>query len=292
VTRILLLALMIAGMTHVGIEQDTCASAGSVSASVEPLAAEQLSRELLLEPGTVARPGLASPTRVPWVNTNGSRFLRTPHAKYRYELTEGKGILAAAEALAYGADAILQIAPGDLPAVCRLFAFVKDLPAATLPDVADIGVVDDGSAVAGEVMNLMVRRNLLFKPLSAPESRFAVNVVLGTPGFPVAEAADPSTFAIKIRRQLTDERRSLRIFGSEVVIGRLTADAGRVRLYLLNYGNREIAGLRIRVRGTYRAGDAYVFDHGRLAPTDYAAADGATELSLPTLTTYAIVDLR
>ena len=297
-TRIVLVVLTLTSMvqpiggTLARIDQGVCAPVGPVSVSPEPLPAEQMTRDLLLEPGTVARPGLASPTRVPWVNTNGSRFLRKPNAKYRYELPEGKGALAAAEALAYGGDAVLQIAPGDLAAVCRVFAFVKDVPATQLPDVADIGVVDDGSSIAGEVMNLLVRRNLLFKAVSAQEARFAVNVVLGTPEYPVADAADPSTLALKIRRRLTDERRTLRIFGSEVVIGRLTGDATRVRLHLVNYGNREIAGLRVRVRGTYRAGDAHVFDQGRVALTDYAVADGTTEFSVPAMTTYAIVDLR
>jgi hypothetical protein len=298
VTRIVPLALTLISMaqaidgTIARSDQSVCAPVGLVSVSLEPLSAEQMTREVLLEPGTVARPGLASPTRVPWVNTNGSRFRRKPDAKYRYELSGGKGALAAAEALAYGADAVLQIAPDDLTAVCRVFAFVKDVPATQFPDVADIGVVDDGSSIAGEVMNLLVRRNLLFKPVSAPEARLAVNVVLGTAEFPVADAADPSTFALKIRRQLTDERRSLRIFGSEVVIGRLTGDSTRLRLHLVNYGTREIAGLRVRVRGTYRAGDAYVLDQGRVALIDYAVADGATEFSLPAITTYAIVDLR
>ena len=62
----------------------------------------------------------------------------------------------------------------------------------------------------------------------------------------MADAADPSGFALKIRRQLTDERRRLRIFGSEVVVARMTGDASRVRIQLLNYGNRDIAGLRVR----------------------------------------------
>ena len=291
-TRALLLALAIAGAAQAGATPGTCHPAGAVKASAEPLAGDQLSRELLLEPGIVPRPGLASPTRVPWVNTNGARFLRRTDGRYRYELPEGKGALAAAEALAYNGDAVLRIAAGDLPAVCGVFAFVNALPAAALPDIADIGVVDDGSAAAGEVMNLLVRRNLLFKVLATAEPRFAVNVVLGTPAYPAADAADPSALALKIRRQLGDQRRALRIFGSEVVIARLTGDARHARLHLLNYGNREITGLRVRVRGTYAGGDAYVVDRGRVPLADYSAGDGAAEFSLPSLATYAVVDLR
>jgi hypothetical protein len=91
---------------------------------------------------------------------------------------------------------------------------------------------------------------------------------------------------------LTDERRSLRIYGSEVVIARLTGNGERVRLHLINYGLREIAGLRIRLRGSYTAGDALVAGVGRVALEDRFVADGATEFSLPRLTIYAVVDLR
>ena len=273
--------------------QEACAPIGAVRVSTDLLSAEDVAREPLLVPGTVARPGLASPTRAPWVNTNGARFIRNPGAKFRYELPEGKGAIAAAEAIAYGADAVLQIALADLPAVCRVFALARDVPPATLPAVADIGLIDDGGPMMGEVMNLLVRRNLLFQIVPASQKQLPVNVRIGSPEYPAAEAADPSTFALKIRRQLTDERRGLRVFGSEVVIGRLTGDGTRARLHLLNYGTREIVGLRVRVRGSYRGGDAYVVDQGRAALADFAAAGGnATEFSVPLIRTYAVVDLR
>jgi hypothetical protein len=272
--------------------QEACPTAGRVSVATEPLSAEQQSREKLLVPGTVARPGLASPTRAPWVNTNGARFMRTRDAKFRYELPEGKGALAAAEAVAYDADAVLQVVPGDLPSACRVFAFIKDVPAASLPGLADIGVIDDGSPLLGEVLNLFVRRNLLFQLVGSPQKTFAVNVKLGTAEYPAAEAADPSAFALKVRRTLGDDRRTLRIFGSEVVIGRLTGEAGRARLYLINYGNREITGLRVRVRGEYRGGEAYVLGQGRVALVDQVVDGGATEFSVPLPASLTIVDLR
>jgi hypothetical protein len=289
---VLTLAVPCLGSQTPTVAQDGCTAFGAVTVSTAPLAADQLGRDLLLVPGTVARPGVAAPTRAPWVNTNGARFIRTPAAKFRYELPEGKGALAAAEAIAYSGDAVLQIAPADFQAVCRVFAFAKDLPPAQLPMVADIGVIDDGAPALGEVLNLFVRRNLLFQIGSAPQKQLAVNVKIGSPEYPAAEAADPSAFALKIRRQLTDERRGLRIFGSEVVIGRLTGDGTRARLHLVNYGNREIAGLRVRVRGTYRSGDAYVVDQGRAALTDLVGDGNATEFSIPLIRTYAVVDLR
>src|SRR5204862_154084 len=113
--------------------------------------------------------------------------------------------------------------------------------------------------------------------VKAPSARFRLNIAMGSREYPVAEAADPSAFALKIRRQLTDEQRSLRVYGSEVVIARLTGDAARIRLHLINYGGREIEGLRIRVRGAYATGDGYVPGQGRVALLDHVVADGATE---------------
>ena len=152
-------------------------------------------------------------------------------------------------------------------------------------------MVDDGSAITGEVMNLLARRNLLFQVVKEPSPRFSVNVAIGTAAYPREEAADPSAFALKIRRQLTDERRSLRLYGSEVVIGRLTGDGERIRLHLVNYGGREIEGLRVRLRGAYRAGEARLPGAGRVPLQDYAVADGATEFSVPRISTYAVIDL-
>jgi hypothetical protein len=249
-------------------------------------------RELLPVPGIVARAGLASPTRSPWISANGWRFIRHPAAKFRYDLPAGKAALAAAERHAYGADALLTIDPADAETLRGMTAFLADLPPADLPPIADIGVVEDGTAVTGEVMNLLARRNLLYEIVKAPSTRFRVNIAVGSREYPVADAADPSAFALKIRRQLTDEARSLRIYGSEVVLGRLTGDARRVRLHLLNYGGRDVEGLRVRVRGSYAGGGAAISGAGRVQLIDHVVADGATEFSLPRLAVYAVIDLN
>lgn len=258
-----------------------------------PIATAELSsRETVPGPGITARAGLASPTRAPWIIANGWRFLKNPGGRYVYDVAPGTAALAAAEAFAYGADAILKVDPADLPAVGAMMTFLDGLPDADLPAVADLAVVDDGSAVTGEVMNLLARRNLLFKVVKAPSPEFRITVAIGTPEYPLAEAADPSAFAQKIRRQLTDEQRSVRVFGSEVVICRLTGNAQRVRLHLINYGGTEIDGLRIRLRGAYRTGEAHVAGAGRVELQDQAVANGATEFSIPRLGTYAVVDLK
>jgi len=254
--------------------------------------AELAAREALPTPGVTARAGLASPTRSPWIVANGWRFTRHPAMKYVYDVPAGKAALAAAEAFAYSADAAMKIDPADAPNLGAMLTFLEGLPAADLPPIADLAVVDDGSPVTGEVMNLLARRNLLFQVVQAPSARFRINIAVGSAAYPREEASDPSAFALKIRRQLTDEERSLRVYGSEVVIGRLTGDAQRVRLHLINYGGREIEGLRVRLRGSYRAGEAYVAGAGRLALQDHVVAEGATEFSIPRIATYAVVDLK
>jgi len=287
-TRLLLLASLTCLLWTQTLENRT-----RIRFSTSALAdADLTSREALPAPGVTARAGVASPTRSPWIVANGWRMTRQPAAKYRYDLPAGKAALAAAEAFAYGADALLKIDPADEAGLEAMLKSLEALPAADLPAIADIGVVDDGSPITGEVMNLLARRNLLYQVVKSPSTRLRLNIVMGSREFPLADAAEPSAFALKIRRQLTDEQRTLRVYGSEVVIGRLTGDAGRIRLHLINYGGREIEGLRLRLRGAYGTGDAYVEGTGRVPLQDHVVADGATEFSLPRMKTYAVIDLK
>ena len=254
--------------------------------------ADFAAREALPVPGTTPRPGVASPTRAPWIVASGWRVMQTPTGKYSYTVPAGKAALAVAEAAAYGADVVLKIDPADAPSAGAMLTFLDSLPPVDLPPVADFGVVDDGSPVTAEVMNLLARRNLLFEIEKTPSTRYRINVAIGSAAYPAQDAADPSGFAQKIRAQLTDEQRSLRVYGSEVVIARLTSDGKRARVHLINYGGREIDGLRIRVRGPYQGGDAYIAGSGKAALQDQVAADGAIEFSLPKMSAYAVVDLR
>jgi hypothetical protein len=261
--------------------------------TVTPLTgAELASREALPSPGITTRPGLASPTRSPWIVANGWRFARHPDGKYVYDVPAGKAALAAAEAFAYGADAVLRIDPADVGALGRMLTFLEGLTAVDLPTVSDFAIVDDGSASTGEVMNLLARRNLLFQVVQTASPRFPVTIRIGTPEYPREEAADPSAFALKVRRQLTDEQRTVRVYGSEVVICRLTGDAGQARLHLINYGGREIEGLRIRLRGAYGDGAVLAAGAGRLPLQELVVATGATEFSVSRMVTYAAIDLK
>jgi hypothetical protein len=285
-------ALRQAGLDRVSVPPERVEAwraAGFTAVAVGP--EDMAARVKLHAPGIVGRIDEASATHRPWVFANGWRFLRRGSDRYLYELPAGKAALAAAEAFAYGADAVLIIDPADLEELGRMLAFLSGVPAAEPPGIADLAVVDDDSPLVGEVMNLLARRNLLFRVVRAPTRDLPVNVRLGTKEYPKKEARDPDRLALKVRRRLTDERRSLRLYGSEVVIARLTGDATRVRLHLLNYGGRTIEALRVRLRGSWAPGEAFVAGQGRMALEDYTLSESATEFSLALIETYAVVDL-
>jgi hypothetical protein len=172
-----------------------------------------------------------------------------------------------------------------------MFAFIKNLPGENYPPVADIGVIDDKSPEMGEVMNLLTRRNLLFKIVKTPAPQFRVNIKLGSKEYPKAEAANPSEFAQKIRQALGDENRGLRVYGTETVICRLTGDGARAQLHLLNYGGRQIDGLRLRLRGAYSHVDVRAFGHTGIEPEDFVKDETATEFSISRIGIYTVIDL-
>lgn len=270
---------------------------------VAPAAANPCAEEVRLEElEKVPAPGVqwgirgentASATRAPWVDSNGWRFLRHPRRKYLYELPPGASPLAAAEAFAYGVDARLRIDPGDGKAFGEMLAFLKDLgEAPDLAPAANIAVIDNGSPLLGEALNLLARRNLLFRVVSAPDSKADLNVTIGSPEFPAAEAADPVAFATKVRTRLTDSKRLLRIYGSEVVLGRLLLGAGRARIHLLNYGGEKVEGVRVRVRGRYEVGRLAAFGYAGAKPQDYLTEGDATEFTIPEMGICTVVDLK
>jgi hypothetical protein len=243
-------------------------------------------------PGVEYRMNVASATSEPWIDANGWRFQRHEGRAWLYDVPEGGAALAAAEAYAFGVTAAVKTAPAGIGALGRMLAFLARLGTADLTAAANIAIVDDGSDVAGEVLNLMARRNLLFRVVKAPDPRADLNVKIGSKEYPEDEAADPYAFAQKLRYQLTDDRRLVRVYGSNVVLTRLAAGGGRARLHLLNYGNRPVRGLRVRVLGRYRTGELAVFGQSKAALTDYAMRDGASEFTVPAINTYAVVDLR
>jgi hypothetical protein len=245
----------------------------------------------LAQPGVEFRPDVATATRAPWVNSNGWRLLRSPGKPVYYSAAKDKADLCAAEAFVYGSPALVRVDPDGLERFAAMLRFLKSVDSPPLPPRANIGFVDDGSPEAGEVMNLLTRRNLLFRIVSAPDPHLDLNVRLGAPEYPRTAAANPSEFVAMIRQKLTDPKRLLRIYGSDVVVGRLTGDSTHTRLHLLNYGGKRLEGVRVRVSGVFPRVQLSA-PGGVGAVGDLAAADGATEFSLSALDTYAVVDLR
>lgn len=235
----------------------------------------------------------ASATRAPWVVANGWRFIRRPQGRFYYDVTGKQAALAAAEAFCYGANAMIRTDAAGLKPLAEMLDFLRTVVGEPLPPVADIGYIDDGSSASGEVMNLLVRDNLLFQLVTSPDRRLKLNVKLGTKEYPLADAKNPGTVAHAVRYNLTDEKRSVRVYGSPVVVVRLTATEGHARLHLLNYAgaNRKVDGVRVRVLGRYSKHQLSLADGAGVELLDYTVDSDATEFTLPELKTYAIVDL-
>lgn len=235
---------------------------------------------------------VASATRVPWVDANGWRFAREPQKPAYYDVPAGSAALAAAEAYAYGAHAAIRAAPEDLGIFAKMLQFLEAAGDNALPPHANIGIVDNGSDEMAEVLNLLARHNLLFQIVPAADPKYDLNIRLGTPEYPAADAANPYEFAMNVRHRLTDEKRLARVYGSNVVLVRVTGDGSRARVHLLNYGKATVKGLRVRLLGAFSSGKLSAFEHESDKLEDYTSEDGATEFTIPAMGPYAIVDLR
>ena len=170
-------------------------------------------------------------------------------------------------------------------------AFLQRIDAPRMPVLANIAVIDDGTPEIEEVLNLLGRRNLLYKVARKPDPSVNVNVKLGTKQYPRDAAADPNGFAARVREQLGDEKRLVRLFGSYTVLAHLTGDGKRARLHLLNYSPRPVQDLRVRVLGKY--GEVHLAeasDAGQQAK-DIIMSEGGTEFTVSALKTYAVIDL-
>jgi hypothetical protein len=251
--------------------------------TVTPVSENELKARIQLTPPGIDRKVMvASATSAPWVDANGWRFRRSPGKEFTSEVPQGRAALAAAEAYAYDAKAIFWIQPVDLDAFGDMLRFLRSIPDRDLPEFADFGFIDDGSENAAEILNLLTRRNLLYKVVRAADPQLKLN-------FPTT-SDDPHLFAAKVREKLTDTQRSLRVYGSEVVLCRLLGNGNDARVHLINYGHNRIDGIRLRVRGTYKRGKIYTMTPEE-QPQDWTTVDGFTEFSIPELGTYAVVDL-
>jgi hypothetical protein len=245
--------------------------------------------EKMLVPGVQYRMNEASASRSPWIDSNGWRFQRIGRRIVVYDLPKGKALLGLAEAAMYDAEALMRIDPSDIGKYGEMVTFLKSLDQVSLPQRVNIGFQDDGTALSGEMMNLMARKNLLFKLVKQPDPKLDLNLK--------PEGNNPHQFAVMARQKLGDDKRLVRLYGSETTLVRFESNGTRARLHLLNYSNRKSEGLQLRVLGNWKK----VVVH--LAPSetepasqgpasDLAIADGATEFTIPALSGYAVVELQ
>jgi hypothetical protein len=279
-----------AGIERLYVPADQVSDWKSAGIAAQPFVMAQFTRIPVL--GIAHQVDTAGATSAPWVIGNGWRFERDRNGKYYYNVPWHKATLAAAEAYAYGVEAVVHADARDLAAFGRMLVFLRSIDRPAMPVLANIGITDDGSAQTGEVLNLLARRNLLFQVVRAPDPKYDLNVQIGTKEYPKSAAANPAAFAVLVRQKLGDEKRLLRVYGTDVVIGRLTGDERNARLHLINYGGSKVEGMRVRVRGDYAHGSVAAFGTGNATLTDYSVANGATEFTIPEMDVYAVIDLQ
>jgi hypothetical protein len=282
-----------AGIKHIAVPSD---DAGAWK-NVEGISADPMDLQGAIK---LAAPGIdfhndeASASRIPWITSNGWRFMRQPAASFYYDVPGNKALLAAAEAFCFGNHALIKTDKIGLTPLAKMLGFLETIPARSTTPVMDIAFVDDGSAAAGEVMNLMVRDNLLFTIITSPSANAKLIVRLGSKDYPDKETKDANLLVHKIRSNLGDSKRSVRIYGTSVVVARLTVLPTGLRLHLLNYGTAtgtRVGEFRVRVLGQFHQGQIYSFGNSGEQLLDYETQADATEFTIPELKAYAIVDL-
>ena len=222
-------------------------------------------------PGVEYRTNIASATRKPWVTANGWRMDRDPAKSFFYEVRGQAAATAAAEAFAHGCQAFLHTDVAGAAAFQTMLAFLKALSPAPTQPLADFGVLDDGSAATGEVLNRLALQNFLFRP---SDPKLPLTIDLGKTDLPA------------IRRQVPDKRRLVRLFGSDVVLARLTGDDHSLRLHLINYSGQPVRALRVRLLGAFQQNAASV------ELQDFDVSAEATEFTVSEVKDYAVIDLR
>jgi hypothetical protein len=270
-------------------------------AKAAPAAADLSAFEEVPPPALRFRIDNARATRAPWVDSNAWRYFRGLSKANYAKLPAGSAPLAAAEAFMFDVDAVLNPDPKDLEPLAAMLEFLQARQQPAMPALANIEVVDDGAPAFGEILNLMTRRNLLYRVVPKAQGKLDLTVQIGSKEFPAADAANPYEFAAKVRDKLGDDKRLIRLYGTQTTIARLTSDGTRARLCLLEYGaarDRNMGGgadqtLRVRLLGKYRPVKFAAFGAKADATlTDVENPDGATEFWVPAFTTIAVIDLE
>jgi hypothetical protein len=271
-------------------------------AKVAPTGEEAAQFQTLPAPGVRLVPTVARATNVPWIDTNAYRYRRGLRKANYAQLPAGSATLAAAEAFAFGAEAILNPDPAEIEDLRTMLRFLQAQERPPLPPLVNIGVMDDGSPRMSEVLKMLSRRNLLYRVVSTPDPALDLNVQLGTSDFPTKAAGNPYEFAVLVREKLGDEKRLVRLYGTSTVLAHLTGDGNRARLFLLQYGrgrgrrsttSANPQAMQVRVLGAYQpTGLAAYGSQPGASLSDIQHPDGATEFWVPDFSVCAIVDLE
>jgi hypothetical protein len=248
--------------------------------------------ETVPPPRMEMRRNVASATTTPWVDANGWRYMRGLKKALYAKLPPDTAPIAAAEAFAYGVDAILEPAAEDETKLSAMLSFLKSIEAPPLPVRANIGILDDGTPELGEVLNLLTRRNLSYKVVTAPDPKLDLNIKVGSEQYPRSAIANPADFAARVREKLKDEKRVIRVFNSSTVISYVTGDNKHTRVHLLNYGRRPSKDIRIRVLGEFSKVSLKEASNPNQQAADVVIADKGTEWTVGDLPTYAVIDLE
>ncbi|MBL8178453.1 MAG: hypothetical protein JNK48_27510 [Bryobacterales bacterium] len=234
-----------------------------------------------MAPGVRYRMNMASATSSPWVDSNLWRYQRKPQASYLCD-TKGKSVVVAmAEGYATGVKLALQIAPEQQGEYDKMAAFLKQIPDGPVKPWVNFTVSDDGSFQAGEVMNMLSRRSIGYG--------------IGAKGDYALSAKMTNAYEAmqEMREKLGDERRVLRLFGSELTLAVAAREGARVRIHLVNYGQRPVEHLRLRVQGAFREANMKAYLYGGLATKlrDFESGKDYTEFTLESLGAYGVLDL-
>lgn len=234
-------------------------------------------------PGVRYRMNMATATRAPWVDSNLWQYRRNPRAKYLCDVGEKSVPVAMAEAFAAGVPVAMKISPPQKRDFDEMLEFLKAVPDGPKTPWANLQVTDDGSAAAGEALNLLSRRSLLYDTApAAGVMKLALDSKIG----------NVYDFVLDARDKLGDDKRALRLYGTELAIAHLTREGNRVRLHLINYGGRPVEQMRIRLAGNYSAAgiQARSFRHPSPQLSEFEREGGFTEFTLDSLPFYAVLD--
>ncbi|MBS1830572.1 MAG: hypothetical protein JST93_35050 [Acidobacteria bacterium] len=232
-------------------------------------------------PGVRYRMNMAMATSSPWVDSNLWRYQRNHQASYLCD-TKGKSVVVAmAEAHSTGVKLALQIAPEQQADFDKMTAFLQQIPGGPSKPWVNFTVSDDGSFQAGEVMNLLSRRSIPYSV--ATKGDYALT----------AKMTNAYEAMQDIREKLGDDKRVLRLFGSELTLAVAAREGNRVRLHLINYGQRPVEYLRLRVHGVFREANIKAYLYGGIAPKfkDLETGKDYTEFTLESLGPYGVLDL-